>query len=118
MGARYQITTPADYVVMHLTPSLSGVGVGQLPSKSIITALDESLVGSEYWRKVTFGALSGWISLQNGAVQFAPYLGEAPSTVTIPIDLLKDIQSSLVNLQAKIAADLVMVNAILDKVGG
>lgn len=117
VGTRYQVTTPLDYVVMHLTPAANGVAIGQLPNKSVITALEESLVGSEYWRKVSFGNLSGWINLQSGAVQFAPYLGDAPSTVTIPIDLLKDIQSSLLNLQAKINADLVMVKAILDKVG-
>lgn len=117
VGARYQVTTPLDHINIHLTPAVDGVAVGQLPNQSVITALEETLVGGDYWRKVTFGALTGWISMQKGAVKFAPYLGDGPSTVVVSIDLLKDVYNSLGNLQAQVAADRAMVKAILDKVG-
>lgn len=117
VGARYQITTPVDFVNMRALASATSAKVGEVPNKSIVTVLEESLVGGEFWRRIVFGAITGWVSMQNGAVRFEPYFGESPSTVIVPIDLLKDIQNNLQNLQFQIGVDLAMVKAILDKVG-
>jgi len=131
-GMRYVVTVPADFVNVRLSPSTVAPKLGEIPNKAVITVFEESLVNGDYWRRVHFAELIGWISLQRGAVLFAPYLGDDPSTVTIPIDLLKDIRNSLKNnademrrqslalavLSDNSLKDYEMVKAILDKIGG
>lgn len=130
-GMTYQITTPADYVNVRNNPSTLAVKVGEIPNKSIIIVNEESLVAGEYWRKVQFGNVIGWLSMQGGAVKFSPYIPNNPSMVNMPIDLVKDIASSLKNdadearrlsvqlaaLSDMLTADYTLVKAILDKIG-
>lgn len=130
-GHRYLITTPADFVNVRNSPSTMGIKVGEVPNQSVVTVFEEQLVSGDYWRKVQFGNINGWLSMQGGNVKFAPYIPVDPSTVTIPIDLLKDIQSSLKNdadetrrqslalavLSDTINKDYLLVKAILDKIG-
>jgi len=73
-GDRYVITTPGDFINVRETPSMIANKLGEIPNKSVVTIFEETLLGGEYWRKVHFGEFIGWISLQKGTVQFAPYL--------------------------------------------
>lgn len=117
-GMRYQVTVPADFINVRAAPSTIAAKLGEVPNKAVVTVFEETLENGEYWRRITFGTISGWVSLQKGAVKFAPYLPDSPSTINIPIDLLKDIQSSLKNNISNLSRDLEMVNQILEKVGG
>lgn len=128
-GDRYLMTAPGDFINVRITPATLAAKIGEIPNKSVITVFEESLVSGEYWRKVHFGESIGWISLQKGAVKFAPYL---PSAVNISIDLLKDIMNSLKlsadetrrqSLALAVTSDntlkdYLMVKAILDNIGG
>lgn len=135
-GERYQITTPQDYVNIRMEASLNGAKVGDVPNKSIVTLFEEKLIGGDYWRKLAFGNLTGWVSMQKGAVQFAPYL-PSPSMVNVSIDLLQNIANGLKNQaeQTKalanqlltagnqmlaasnsMSADYVVIKGILDKI--
>jgi hypothetical protein len=130
-GMRYQVTVPADFINVRAAPSTIAAKLGEVPNKAVVTVFEETLVSGEYWRRISFGTISGWVSLQKGAVKFAPYLPDSPSMVSIPIDLLKDIASSLKNdadetrrLSVQMAAisddlmkDYTLVKAILDKIG-
>lgn len=131
-GMRYVVTVPADFVNVREQPNTVATKLGEIPNKAVITVFEESLVNGDYWRKVHFAELIGWISLQKGAVEFAPYLGDSPSTVTIPIDLLVSIQNGLqknantarqlglliAEASDDLQKDFTLVKAILDKLGG
>lgn len=117
-GMRYQVTVPADFINVRAAPSIIAAKLGEVPNKAVVTVFEETLVSGEYWRRISFGTISGWVSLQKGAVKFAPYLPDSPSMVSIPIDLLKDIQSSLKNNISNLTRDLEMVNQIIDKILG
>jgi len=114
-GDRYQITTPGEYINIRTAASPIAEKVGEVPNKSIVTVLDEALVDGEFWRRIAFGNFIGWVNMQRGAVQFAPYF---PSMVNVPLDLLKDIANSLKSQANKLLLDYEMVKAILDQFGG
>lgn len=129
MGMRYVINTPQEFVNLRQEADVAAKKLGEVPNKAIITALEEKLVGGEFFRRIQFGTLAGWVSMQGGAVTFAPYLGDA-STVQIPIDLLNHIATSLQQqasalktLAAEIATasenmqrDYTVIKTILDQI--
>lgn len=109
-GMAYVITAPLAYVNLRIEASVSAPKLGEVPNKSVVIVSEESLVNGEYWRKLNYNGLVGWVSMQGGTVKLSPYVPDAPSIVTIPIDLLKDIRNSLKH-------DLDLVDAILNKIG-
>jgi len=91
----YKITMPADFVNVRATPSTLASKLGEVPNGAVILVMDETLLSDEYWRHINYNGLVGYISMQGGNVhlQYAP--DNSPSTITIPIDLLVSIQTSL-----------------------
>lgn len=131
-GSRYMIVTPGSFVNVRSDASASAADIGDVPNQSVVTILGEKAAADgDYWRRVQLGGLVGWVAMQKGAVQFAPYLGDA-STVSIPIDLLQHLATTLQqgsaqlrSLSVQVAAasddmqkDYAVVKAILDKISG
>lgn len=130
-GSRYMIATPGAYVNVRSDASTSAADIGDVPNSSVVTILGEKAVDGDYWRRIQFGTIVGWVAMQKGAVQFAPYLSDS-STVNVPIDLLQHIslvlQQGAANLRslslqtASVSDDLQkdysVLKAILDKISG
>lgn len=89
-GMKYIITTPAAFVNVRQTASTSSSKFGEIPNKSIVTVYEESLVGSEYWRHMNWGTVTGWVSMQQGTVKLSPYI---PDVVTISKKDWEDLQA-------------------------
>lgn len=85
-GMSYKVQTPGAYINLHAAPIVTGNVVGQVDDGSIITVYEEMLVASEYWRRIGFGELNGWISMQGGLVKLGPYVPSVtpPVPVVIP----------------------------------
>jgi hypothetical protein len=81
-GMRYVVTVPATFINVRTEPNMNALKLGEIPNKAVITVFEETLLSGEYWRKVHYAEMIGWISLQKGAVQFSPYLPDA-ETITI-----------------------------------
>lgn len=130
-GSRYTITVPDIFVNVRAAADVSAAKVGEIPNKSLVTVYEEKQVGDDYWRRVQFGMIVGWVALQKGAVQYAPYISDVGS-VSVPIDLLQHIATTLqegaqqlrtLSLQIASASDnmqkdYTVVKAILDKIAG
>ncbi len=130
-GSRYVITVPDIFVNVRADASVGAAKIGEVPNKSVVTIYEEKSVNGDYWRRIQFGMIIGWVSMQKGAVQFAPYLNDT-SAVLVPIDLLQHIATTLqeganslrqLSLQIASASDDMLkdysvVKAILDKING
>jgi hypothetical protein len=86
-GESYKINTPGAYINVRATPSISSAIMGQVSDGDIVTVYEETLVAGEYWRKIGFGALKGFASMQGGSVHLHPYF---PPPVVIPPPVIEE----------------------------
>lgn len=104
VNMQYKLTLPADYVNLRTAPGTNSSIIGQAFNGSVVTALEESLVSGEYWRKVANSGSTGWLSMQGGAVKFQLVSVEPPPVeppkppvkeVTIPLSVLSSLRQNL-----------------------
>lgn len=85
LGEYILSSIPAEHIHVRDQPTVSGKIVGVLRRGAAVTLWHPEALG---WVHVTTATLEGWVARQNGAVQFTPLAGDAPTPVwTVKLDV-------------------------------
>lgn len=82
-GAKYTLVIKGTYRNLRKQPSTGTTEiVGQVNANTDVIALEQKIVGSDYWWRIKAGDVEGWISFDGGAVEFRRVVVVVPDPTT------------------------------------